>query len=314
MRIGIFLNPDRTGLDELLGRVGEAARIGLDSAYFPQLASWDALTVAPLAGVRTEGIEVGTAIVPTYPRHPIALAGQALTAQAAVGGRLTLGVGPSHGPLIEGTFGYSYARPADHVREYLTVLGPLLRGEAVEHHGRTLTAVGRLDAPGADAPSVLLAALGPRMLRIAGELADGVVVVWTGADEVARRIRPAVAAAAQAAGRPEPRIVASVVVSVTAEPDRILGGIEERLGFAAELPNYRAHLDRQGKKGLGETVIAGDEELVAREVRRFAAAGTTELLISVAGDAEEQVRTLAVLSGLRGGLTSSAGRADPDFG
>ncbi|WP_439678725.1 TIGR03564 family F420-dependent LLM class oxidoreductase [Embleya sp. MST-111070] len=299
MRIGTLVNPERPGLDDLLDGVQAAARAGLDSAFLPQLASWDALTVAALAGARVPGIDVGTSIVPTYPRHAIALAGQALTAHAATGGRFTLGVGPGHKPVIEGVFGHSYDRPADHIREYLTVLGPLLRGERVEHRGRTVTAVGALDTPGAGTPDLLLAALGPRMLRVAGELADGVVVVWTGPDAIAEHIRPTVTEAAAAAGRPAPRIVVTAIVSVTADPARVLREVGQRLGFAGELPAYRAQLDRQGKKGVVETVIAGDEETVARGIRRYAEAGATELTASLTGTAEERAATLALLAALR---------------
>ncbi|MFJ2645709.1 TIGR03564 family F420-dependent LLM class oxidoreductase [Streptomyces sp. NPDC087420] len=302
MRVGIFVNTEQSTLDTILGRVADAAGAGLDSAFFPQYGSWDALTLVALAGQRVSGIDLGTAVVPTYPRHPLALAGQALTAQAAAGGRLTLGVGPSHRPVVEGQYGHSYDRPADHVREYLTALRPLLRGEPADHHGRTLTAVGRVDVPGAAEPSVLLAALGPRMLRLAGELADGVVTVWTGPDAVAERIRPLVTDAASAAGRPEPRVVVTVLMSVTADPDRVLRDIDERFGGAARLPNYKAQLERQGSTRLSETVVAGDEATVERAVRRYARAGATELVASVVGDAREQLRTMELLAALRGSV------------
>jgi F420-dependent oxidoreductase-like protein len=179
MRLGVLAGGAGLGLAELTGQVRAAADAGLDSAWFTQQLSWDAITLAALSAREVPGIDVGTAVTQTYPRHPLALAGQALTAQAASGNRFTLGIGPSHRPVIEGQFGYSYDRPAAHVREYLSALAPLLRGEPADHRGPALTAVGQLTAPGARPPSVLLAALGPVMLRIAGELADGVVTVWT---------------------------------------------------------------------------------------------------------------------------------------
>ncbi|HEV7626147.1 MAG TPA: LLM class flavin-dependent oxidoreductase, partial [Streptomyces sp.] len=132
MRIGLYINGGAS-LDALLGRVRAASAAGLDSAFFSQVTAWDAITVAALAARETPGIEVGTAVVQTYPRHPLALAGQALTAQTVSGNRLTLGIGPSHRQIVEGLLGLSYDRPALHTREYLTALRPLLRGEPVEY-------------------------------------------------------------------------------------------------------------------------------------------------------------------------------------
>jgi F420-dependent oxidoreductase-like protein len=233
----------------------------------------------------------------TYPRHPLALAGQALTAQATSGGRLVLGVGPSHRPIIEEWFGYSYDRPARHVREYLSVLRPLLRGEPVDHHGPALTAVGRVKVPGTTPPPVLLAALGPAMLRVAGELADGLVTVWTAPQTIGDYVVPAVTNAA--ADRPAPRVVTSVIVAVTADPATVRTQVATSLGAAGALPSYRALLDRQGKSCVHELVIAGDEQTVERAIRSYAGAGTTELAASLHGGPEVRARTLAFLSDLR---------------
>ncbi|MER7212332.1 LLM class F420-dependent oxidoreductase [Streptosporangium sp. NPDC000239] len=296
MRRGLYISGIGLSLDAMIGQVREAADAGLDSAFLSQLTSWDALAVLAIAAREVPGVDLGTAVVQTYPRHPLALAGQALTVQAAGGDRLTLGVGPSHRQIIEGQFGYSYDRPARHIREYLSVLRPLLRGEAVDHHGETVSASGRVDVPGAKAPSVLLSALGPVMLRVAGELADGTVTVWTGPEAIADHVRPAITRAAEEAGRPAPRVVAAVMASVTADPEGIRRGVAERVGFAAQLPSYRAMLDRQGKSGVHETVLAGDEESVARAVRRYADAGTTELLVNPLGDERERARTVELFA------------------
>lgn len=297
MRIGLYINGGAS-LDALLARVRAASAAGLDSAFFSQITAWDAITVAALAARETPGIEVGTAVVQTYPRHPLALAGQALTAQTVSGNRLTLGIGPSHRPIVEGLFGLSYDRPARHTREYLTALRPLLRGEAVEYRGETLSVTGRVDVPGAAAPPVLLAALGPVMLRIAGELADGTITIWTGPEAIADHVAPRIVRAAESAGRPAPRVVACVPMSLTGDPDGVRQAVGERLGFAGDLASYRSMLDRQGMSGVHETVVAGDEGLLARAVGRYAAAGTTDLLISPAGDPQEQTRTIAYLASL----------------
>ncbi|MFI6795389.1 LLM class F420-dependent oxidoreductase [Streptosporangium canum] len=299
MRTGLYISGVGLSLDAMIGQVRAAAEAGLDSAFFSQLTSWDVLTVLALSAQHVPGVDLGTAVVQTYPRHPLALAGQALTAQAATGNRLTLGIGPSHQQIIEGQFGHSYDRPARHIREYLSVLRPLLRGEHVEYRGQTLSAAGQVAVPGAEPPSVLISALGPVMLRVAGELADGTVTVWTGPEAIAGHIGPAITRAASEAGRPAPRIVATVLASVTADPDGARRQVDEQVGFAARFPSYRALLDRQGMSGVHETVVAGDETAVARAFRQYAEAGATELLVSPLGGEREQARTLELLASLR---------------
>jgi F420-dependent oxidoreductase-like protein len=299
MRLGVLVGGADLGLEAAVGQVRAAADAGLDSAWFTQQLSWDAIVLAALSAREVPGIDVGTSVTQTYPRHPLALAGQALTAQAASRNRFTLGIGPSHRTIIEQQFGYSYDRPARHVREYLSALRPLLRGEDAGYHGQTLTAVGHMSTPGAQEPSVLLAALGPVMLRIAGELADGTVTVWTGPRAIAEYIAPAVTRAAADAGRPAPRVVASIIMSVTADPDRARQRVAAAMGHAGQLPSYRALLDRQGQEGVHETVVAGDEAAVERAVRAYADAGATELVASLAGDEDDRARTRAFLATLR---------------
>ncbi|WP_245765337.1 TIGR03564 family F420-dependent LLM class oxidoreductase [Nonomuraea jiangxiensis] len=293
MRVGIYLNTLGTDLDTLLSRLRAATEAGLTSAFLTQLMSLDAITVAALGAREVPGIEVGTAVVPTYSRHPLALAVQAMTAQAISGNRFTLGVGTSHRQIIEGSYGLSFDRPARHTREYLSALVPLLRGEAVEYRGETLSVSGQVEVPGTTPPPVLLSALGPVMLRIAGELADGTVTTWTGAAAIARHIEPRITEAARAAGRPAPRIVASALVAVTDDPQRVRDQVAEQLGFAAGFASYRYLLELQGLSGLHETVIAGDESTVDKEIGRFAEVGVTDFLVSPAGDEADQARTLA---------------------
>ena len=167
-------------LEAVVDQMRAAADAGFATAWSGQAFGWDALTIAAVAGAAVADIAVGTAVVPVPQRHPIVLAGQALTAQAAVAGRLTLGVGVGVGVMVSEMFGLPSDRPVQRMREYLTVLGPLLRGDSVDYHGETLTAVGAVTVPGGvPAPSVLVAAMGPRMVRLAGELADGAVTWMT---------------------------------------------------------------------------------------------------------------------------------------
>jgi F420-dependent oxidoreductase-like protein len=274
MRIGLYVG-DQSDLQSQIGRARAAAEHGLASAFFNQLQGWDALTVAALTGVAVPGIELGIGVVQTYPRHPISLAGQALTVAAATGNRLTLGVGPSHKQVIEDVFGLSYDRPAHHTREYLTALRAELSG------------TGHVQVPGARPPSVLLSALGPVMLRIAGELADGTITVWATPSTIADHIRPRIDDVAK-----DPRVVATVMLSVTARPDAVRDEVAGVVGFASDFASYRALLDRQGQSNVAETLVAGDEDAVAAAVRAYADAGATDVLVGLVGDDVEKARTL----------------------
>ena len=172
MRIGINVNQTvarrPASIDQLIEQVASIARDGFATAVFAQISGVDALTVIALAGRVVPDIELATGVVPIYPRHPVALAQQALTTQAAIGGRLTLGIGLSHKPVVENSWGLSFERPAEYMEEYLAVLQPLLHGEAVAFEGRRFKAQTQLSMPEAAPPSVVLAALGERMLRLAG--------------------------------------------------------------------------------------------------------------------------------------------------
>ena len=299
MRLGVQVNGGGLGAEAIVRQVRAVAAAGLDSVYFNQVLGWDAISLAMLSAVQVPGIDVGTAVTPTYPRHPIALASQALTAQAVSGNRFTLGIGPSHKPIVEEQFGYSYERPARHVREYLSALMPLLRGAETDFHGDTVTAAGRVAVPGARPPSVLLAALGPVMLKIAGELADGTVTVWTGPTTIAEHIAPSIAQAAAAAGRPAPRVVADIIVMLSTDPAAARERVAAAAGAAGHFSSYRSLLDRQGLSSIAETAVVGDERVIEQAVRAYAEAGATELVASLHGSDEEKVRTLELLSALR---------------
>jgi F420-dependent oxidoreductase-like protein len=298
MRIGIGLDERNMTLDEVIGWARATADAGLTGLWLGEHRAWDPLTTLALAAREAPGIELGTAVVLTYAQHPLTMASQALTVQAASGNRLLLGVGPSHAPLIEGQYGHSFDRPARHVREYLEVLGPLLRGEQVAYAGETVRAAGGVTAPGATAPPLLLAALGPVMLRIAGELADGTVLAWAGPAAIENHVVPLITRAAAAAGRPAPRVQAMPLVIVTDDVDDAYRRIGEEFGVAASMPSYRAILDQGGADDVTDVVVVGDEKAVERELRRYADAGATDVVAMLFGNAEERRRTLDVMSGL----------------
>jgi F420-dependent oxidoreductase-like protein len=281
-----------TALREQLQR---AADQGFASAWMSNIFGVDALTALAVAGSQVPGIEVGTAVVPTYPRHPAALAQQARTVAAAVDGRLVLGIGPSHRIVIEDMFGYDYGKPILHIREYLDVLLPLLDGQPVAFTGTTVRANIGLTTPNPGRVPVLLAALGPQMLRLAGERTDGTVLWMTGPATVRDHIVPSVTAAAQAAGRPSPRVVCSLPVCVTDDPDDARERATQVFAIYGELPSYRAMLDREGAAGPAEVAIVGDEDTVAAQIGALAEAGVTDFAAVEYTGGPEGARTRAFL-------------------
>jgi F420-dependent oxidoreductase-like protein len=290
MQIGIWIDDD-AALPAVVDSVVDAERRGFDRAWFGQRAGWDPLTAIAAAGNRAPRIGFGTAVVVTWTQHPLALTAQALTAQAAVSGRLALGIGPSHRMIVENRFGYPWARPGQHVEDYLAVLSPALKGDAVDVRAETVTAAGAVTVPDVAPPPLLLAAHGPRLLGLAGERADGVVTTWTGPRGLTDHVVPAVREAA--AGRPEPQVVVGVIATLTADPDAARGYVAESFGMAGEMPSYRRALDRDGFAGPADTVLAGDEAELEKAVRRFADAGATEFQLCPVGPPEERARTIA---------------------
>ena len=304
MRIGTLLA--ETGGDqavvELADQLRRAADDGFASAWMSQIFGLDALTSLAVAGSQVPGIELGTAVVPTYPRHPAVLAQQALTAAlAASAGRLTLGIGLSHKIVIEDMYGYSFDRPARHMREYLSVLLPLLDGSPVSVDGSTLSAHIGLSAPRAGRVPVLLAAMAPRMLDLAGEQTDGTVLWMTGPATVRDHVVPAISAAARAAGRPSPRVVCALPVCVTSDPAAARASAAEQFAIYGQLPSYRAMLDREGAAGPGDVAIVGDEDAVAAQVLTLADAGVTDFVANEFAHGQERERTRSLLKALIAG-------------
>jgi 5,10-methylenetetrahydromethanopterin reductase len=276
----------------------QAEADGLTSWWMAQLGAPDALTTLGAVGRATSTIEVGTAVVPTWPRHPLMLAAQALTTQEMAGGRLVLGIGLAHQVSVEGTLGIPFARPARHMDEYLSVLLPAMAERRVDATGEIWT--GRTEGLGgyADvaAPSVLVAAMGPRLLEIAGSRTDGSILWLSGPRTVDEHIRPALEAAATAAGRPAPRIVASVPMCVTDDPDRVRDLISVLFASYDDLPSYRGVMDREGVAGPAGVSLVGDEAAVRAGVRRFAEAGTTDFApVELGTNDDESRRTRALL-------------------
>ncbi|MEW6473915.1 MAG: TIGR03564 family F420-dependent LLM class oxidoreductase [Actinomycetota bacterium] len=300
MDIGVMVGGN--GLSGVVAAVREVADAGIRRAWVPQVFGVEALTAIAVAGREIPGIELGTSVVPTYPRHPFVLAGQALTTAAALGpGRLHLGIGLSHQVVIEGMLGMAFEKPAVHMREYLSALRPALEGQPVDVKGETLratTLMGPVRVDDAGPVPVLVAALGPALLRVAGELADG-TLTWMAAPKViGERIAPAITAAAESAGRPRPRVGVGLPVAVTDDVDAALQRATASYAVYDTLPSYKRLLDEAGVDGPASVAIAGGEAEVVERIRALADVGATEFLASPFGSRAVRQETLRVLGQL----------------
>ncbi|HEX9034593.1 MAG TPA: TIGR03564 family F420-dependent LLM class oxidoreductase [Streptosporangiaceae bacterium] len=283
--------------DQLLRAVDD----GFSSAWMANIFGLDALTALAVAGHGVPDIEIGTAVVPTYPRHPAVMAQHALTTALALDGRLALGIGLSHKIVIEDMYGYSFDGPATHMSEYLSILLPLLEGQQATFVGTTMRAGIGLSTPRGGQVEVLLAALGPQMLRLAGQRTAGTILWMTGPATVRDYIVPTINAAAQQAGRPAPRVVCTLPVCVTSEPGDARARAAEVFQIYGHLPSYRAMLDREGVAGPGDVAIVGDEDAVTSQIMALAGYGVTDFVAAEYSKGDEEHRTRGLLKSLIAG-------------
>ncbi len=279
MRIGVNSGTDPTqesSLNDIIAHAQDLERRGFHTMSMANGLGLDAINALTAVARETERIELVAAVVPSYPRHPIAMAQQAITTQVASGGRFALGVGLSHRPIIEFMMGLSYDKPARHMREYVSALAPLLRGDAVEFDGELYRVHGAINIADATPVPLLIAALGDRMLRIAGEMTDGTIVGLTGPKTIEDHIVPKLRAAAEQAGRGQPRVVASFPTVLTNDPDRARERISEMLGMYGMLPSYRTMLEREGVAGPGDIAVVGDEKALDAALDRLCDIGVSD--------------------------------------
>jgi len=300
--LGDIIGPST--VQEQVQQAVDAENDGFDTAWFGQLFGIDALTITALAGAATSRIELGTGVVPTFPRHPYVMAQQALTVQGATNNRFVLGVGLSHQIVIEAMYGLSYAHPARHMREYLSVLLPLLREGRAGFQGDMYRTNANLSVPGAAPMPVLLAALAPKMLRIAGEMVDGTMLWMSGLKTIETHVMPIISAAASEAGRPAPRIAAGLPICVTEDVAAGREAAGEVFQMYGQLPNYRRMLDKEGAAGPADVAVVGDEAAVEKQLRALAGVGVTDFVAPIYGtgpDRDASVeRTRALLKSLVG--------------
>jgi F420-dependent oxidoreductase-like protein len=285
MKVGMFYGGGQDFESHVQGAV-DAEKDGFESMWYPQIFGPDVMTVIAVAGGRTKTIEFGTSVVPTYPRHPHAMAQQALTTSAATDGRFSLGIGLSHAPVVQGMWGLSYDRPAVHMREYLTIVNALVKQGAVSHSGEFFNVNAAVQIPLEKKPAVLIAALAPVMLKIAGSMADGTITWMTGPKTLETHIIPRLNKAADEAGRSKPRVVVGLPVCVTDEPDKAREMAARAFAIYGTLPNYQRMLNKEGASGPADVAIVGTEKEVERQIRDIASTGATEFVAPLfpAGD------------------------------
>ena len=304
MKIGI----NGTGLVQkastaaVLDHAQQAARDGFASYWLAEhpTGGFDALTVLAAVGPQVPEMEFGTAIVPSMPRHPMVLAGQAQTAANLMPGRLTLGVGMSHATMMA-QLGISFDKPIRHLREYLSILMPLLREGEVQYSGATLACDGKFFQKPTNPVPVVVAALGPQALAVTGRLADGTTLAWVGPKTIREHIVPRISDAASESGRPSPRIIATLPVCVTEQPQVVRAAIGKGLSMYAELPSYQAMFAREGVAGPAELAVVGSAAEVADSVASLQEAGVTDFAASEFYlNADERTQTREFLKGLVG--------------
>lgn len=287
----------RPSLDAIIDDVVASEDAGFSSYWLAQTGLVDALGALALAGRDTSMIELGTAVVPTWPRHPQALAAQALTTQAATGGRTVLGIGLAHQPSVENGWKMKWERPVAHMNQYLDILLPLLSDGSATAEGDIWGYEGAGSSPAASTPKVMLAALGPQMLKMAGRRTDGTILWCVGPRTLAQQIVPVVNDAAEAASRDVPRVVCSLPVIVTDDPAPAKAFVGDVLAGYATLPSYRAMLDIEGVHGVEDIALIGGEDEVRHGLAEIATAGATDFTaVIMAGDPDSQARTMAVLA------------------
>ncbi len=277
MRIG--LTGGGATVDKVVDQAKQAEADGFTSLWYASVVTGDPLVAMAIAGRETSAIELGTAVLQTYPCHPLLQANRAVSVVDAMGrAGFTLGIGPSHRPLIEDVLGMSYAHPGRSTEEYVQILCGVLRGEVVDFDGEDWSAhtAGRAAAPAQPVP-VLVSALGPRLLRLAGAVADGTVLWMAPTRAIGEHVTPRVTAAAADAGRPAPRIVAGLPVAVHDDVNAARDAAAATSAMYAGMENYQRILQLGGVDSPAEAAIVGDEASVTAQLQGLLDAGATDI-------------------------------------
>lgn len=286
MAAGVLIPPDRGSdnlVDDALQKAHAAVDAGVRELWLGQQYDYDAITLAAVLGTALPGVGVGTSVVPVNPRHPLVVASAAQTAQAATHGNFRLGLGLGVAFAEELAYGLSTQRPVARLREYLTVLRAIRDEGTVDFRGSELTAVDLQVMPvalaGAASFPIYVAAMGPQMLRVAGELADGTLPAATGPRTIESVIVPTIVAAATEAGRPQPHVIPLVSVAITDDPDAARAAAAPGMAVYDSNPSNQKQYAREGVSSGIELALIGSADWVTRSLRTYLDAGATDLVL-----------------------------------
>jgi F420-dependent oxidoreductase-like protein len=285
MATGVVLQRSETTdnvVDDFIDQARRASASGVRHVWVAQQFDHDAISLAGLIGAAVPGLGVGTFVVPINPRHPLIVASQAQTAQAASHGTFSLGLGlGAHGPERQ-AFGKAWPNTIERLREHLQVLRSIIDTGTVDFHGDEFTAAPEwpVALPGGTPLPVYVAAMGPKALRVTGELADGTLPYLAGPRTIAEFIEPTITRAAADVGRPRPRVIAAVPVLVTNDVESGRAAAADALGFYATIPSYQKVIAREGADSVADLAAVGDADAVRAQLQRYRDAGATDLVLS----------------------------------
>ena len=285
MSAGVLLIP-RPGaanlVDDVIGQARRAHELGVTKVWLAQQLNYDAISLAALVGAAVPGLGVGTSVVPINPRHPLIVAQLAQTAQAATHGNFSLGLGLGARVIERAAFGGDWPHVITRLREHLTILRAVIDTGSVDFHGSEISASPSwpVQVAGGTPVPIYVAAMGPKALRVTGELADGTIPYLAGPRTIGEFIVPTINKAAAEAGRPVPRVITAVPVLLSADVERARAAAAEQLSFYAAIPSYRNVIAREGVDSIAELAAVGPEESVARQLASYLDAGATELTLS----------------------------------
>ncbi|GCE45255.1 putative F420-dependent oxidoreductase [Thermosporothrix hazakensis] len=299
-RIGLSVQPQEPA--KLVETLVEIEKVGVSHIWIGG-APWepDILTVLTAAAMRTTRLKMGTAIIQAFARHPVFLALQASSFHALAPGRLQLGIGASSPLYAKRAYGIEMDAPFAYLREYMQVLRPLLHEGAVRHQGRFLTT--DIELPTTAPIPLLMAALGPKAFRLAGEIADGAISAMCPVPYLLHTALPALQEGATRAGRKCPRLVAHVPVVFTEDRETALQIGRQAMRIYTTRPNYRtmfvaagfslAEIEAVSERLVESLLVYGDERRIRERLLELLHTEIDELtvgLIPVADAAQEALR------------------------
>ena len=285
MPAGVLLIP-RPGaanlVDDVIDQARRAHELGVKKVWLAQQLNYDAISLAALVGAAVPGLGVGTSVVPINPRHPLIVGQLAQTAQAATHGNFSLGLGLGARVVERPAFGGDWPHVITRLREHLTILRSVFDTGSVDFQGTEISAspTWPVHVAGGTPVPIYVAAMGPKALRVTGELADGTIPYLAGPRTIGEFIVPTINKAAAEVGRPVPRVITAVPVLLSADVESGRVAAAEHLGFYASIPSYRNVIAREGVDDIAELAAVGPEEAVARQLASYLDAGATELTLS----------------------------------